>query len=88
MKEIPEFQNNDNESEFWEKADSTEYIDWNKSKKAFFPNLKLSSKYISIRLPESMIAELKQKANQKDIPYQALIKLFISEGLEKDAIRK
>jgi predicted DNA binding CopG/RHH family protein len=60
---------------FWQKADSTDFIDWSKAKKAQFPNLKPSTKSISLRVPESLLNEIKIAANKKDIPYQSLMKL-------------
>ncbi|HEX6977522.1 MAG TPA: BrnA antitoxin family protein, partial [Patescibacteria group bacterium] len=62
--------------------DSTEYIDWSKAEKnVSFPNLKPTTKPISIRLPEYMIDHLKEKANEIDVPYQSLIKNYIKQGL-------
>lgn len=83
MKSIPQFNNINQESEFWRKEDSTDFIDWSNAEITFFTDLKPTTKSISPRLPESMLAQLKQKANKQDIPYQSLIKMFISEGLER-----
>lgn len=58
-KQIPRFKNEDDERAFWATHDSTEFVDWSKAKRAVFPNLKLSTKTISLRLPESIIAALK-----------------------------
>jgi predicted DNA binding CopG/RHH family protein len=81
LKKIPKFKNEDEEAEFWNTHDSTEYLDWSKFKRVRFPNLKPSSTPISIRLPSYMISELKIKANRLDIPYQALIKQAIAKEL-------
>ena len=82
MKKVPHFKSEDEERKFWASHDSTEYVDWNKAiKNVRFPNLKPTTKPISIRLPEYMIDELKEKANEVDIPYQALIKNYIKQGL-------
>lgn len=54
------------------------------AKKVIFPNLKPSTKTISLRLPEIMLAELKMLANKKDVPYQSLLKMYIAEMLKKD----
>lgn len=83
-KQIPEFKNEDEEREFWETHDSTDYIDWNKAKKITFSNLKPSVKKISLRLPETMLEELKLLANKKDVPYQSLLKIFLAERIEKE----
>jgi predicted DNA binding CopG/RHH family protein len=48
------------------------------------PKLKPSVKTISLRLPESMIEELKLLANKRDIPYQSLLKIFLAERIEKE----
>lgn len=84
MKKIPRFKNEDQERDFWEKADSSEYIDWKKAKKVVFPNLKPSVKTISLRLPESMLEEIKLLANKRDVPYQSLMKIFLSERIDKE----
>ena len=84
IKEIPEFNNEAEEREFWEKHDSTEFVDWGQGKKASFPALKPSLKSISIRLPESMIEQLKVLANKKDVPYQSLVKIYLSEKVREE----
>jgi predicted DNA binding CopG/RHH family protein len=83
-KRIPEFKNEDEEHEFWKAHDSTEYMDWHKAERAVFPDLKPSTKTISLRLPESMLAELRQLANKRDIPYQSLIKTFLRERIDQE----
>mgnify|MGYP001567434859 CR=1 FL=1 len=82
LKKIPKFKNEAEERRFWQKVDSTEYVDYSKMEKWIFPNLKLSSVPITIRMPESLLDRVKIKAHQKDIPYQSLIKQFIFRGLE------
>ena len=81
---LPNFKSEDEEREFWTTSESTEYIDWSKSEKTILPNLKPSTKKISIRLPEIMIDELKLLANKRDIPYQSLLKIFLSEKIEQE----
>lgn len=83
-KKIPTFKSEAEEHRFWAKEDSSEYIDWSKAKRVGFPNLKPSLKTISLRLPASMIEELKMLANKKDVPYQSLMKLFLSERITKE----
>jgi predicted DNA binding CopG/RHH family protein len=81
---VPTFKNEDEEREFWATHDSTEFVDWSKAKRAVFPNLKPSTKTISLRLPESMIAALKLLANKRDVPYQSLLKVFLAEKVEEE----
>jgi predicted DNA binding CopG/RHH family protein len=81
LKRIPKFNSELEERKFWQKADSTEYVDWSKAEKWIFPNLKLTSAPITIRMPEALLNRVKMKAHQKDIPYQTLIKQFIYTGL-------
>jgi predicted DNA binding CopG/RHH family protein len=83
-KKIPEFRNEDEEFEFWSKADSTEYLDWSKAKRVKLPNLKPTLRTISIRLPVSMVEDLKILANQKDVPYQSLMKVFLAERVAQE----
>ena len=84
MKKIPTFSSVVEEREFWAKADSTEYLDWKKAKSLVLPKLKPSTKKISLRLPESMIEELKLLANKRDVPYQSLLKIYLSEKISQE----
>ena len=83
-KRIPKFKTEAEEQEFWSKADSTEYIEWEKAKRMVLPKLKPSLKTISLRLPEAMLEELKLLANKRDVPYQSLLKMFLSERIGKE----
>lgn len=83
-KPIPEFPNEDEEREFWAQHDSSEYLDWSQARRAAFPNLKPTTRAISLRLPVSMLDELRQMANQRDVPYQSLIKIFLRERMDQE----
>jgi predicted DNA binding CopG/RHH family protein len=84
-KSIPQFSNEDEEREFWTTHDSTEYIDWSKAEKnPSYSHLKPSTRTISIRLPESLIAALKTLANKRDVPYQSLVKIFLAEKVKEE----
>ena len=88
MKRMPKFKSEEAEAKFWATHDSTEFIDWSSSKRAVFPNLKPSTKTISLRLPEAMLLEeLKLLANKRDVPYQSLLKIFLSERIEAELQR-
>lgn len=83
-KQIPEFENEDEEREFWAAHDSAEYLDWEKAEQVVFPRLKPSTKTISLRMPESMLDEIRLLANKRDIPYQSLIKVFLRERIDSE----
>lgn len=83
-KRIPEFKNEDEEREFWASHDASEYLDWGQAQRAIFPSLKPSTRTISLRLPESMLYELRQLANERDVPYQSLIKTFLRERIDRE----
>src|SRR5882762_1345720 len=85
-KKIPKFSSEDEEQEFWGRADSTNYIDWSKGSRETLPKLRPTLRTISIRLPESMIAQLKRLANKKDVPYQSLVKVFLSDRIERELV--
>ena len=87
-KPVPGFSSEDAERDFWGREDSTQYIDWTKAKRIAFPSLKPSVRTISVRLPVTMIARLKLLANQRDIPYQSLLKMFPAERLERENRRR
>jgi len=84
LKKVPKFKSEKEELEFWSTHDSADYIDYSKTKRALFPNLKPSTRTISIRLPESLIEHLKVLANKRDIPYQSLLKMFLAEKVEEE----
>ena len=83
-KKLPKFNSEDEEREFWAKNDITDYFDMRKARRVFFPNLKPTLRTISIRLPQYLIEELKALANEKDIPYQALLKQFLAERVSRE----
>jgi predicted DNA binding CopG/RHH family protein len=83
-KPIPEFRSEEEERRFWTANDSTKFLDWTTAKPRNFPNLKPTLRTISLRLPVSMIEDLKVLANKRDVPYQSLLKVFLAERLEKE----
>ena len=83
-KKIPKFKSEDEEREFWATRDSGAYVDWKKARRIVLPELKPSLKTISLRLSESMLEELKLLAHKKDVPYQSLLKIFLSEKISEE----
>jgi predicted DNA binding CopG/RHH family protein len=83
LKLIPKFKSEKEEREFWQRVDSTQYVDYSTARRVSFPNLKLTSRPITLRLPGGMIDRLKIEAHKMDIPYQSLIKKLIFDGLGK-----
>ena len=81
MKPIPKFASEAQERTYWEKHDSTEHLDWSSARKATLPNLKPTTKTISLRLPQHLLDSLKVAANARDVPYQSLIKVWLQEKL-------
>ncbi len=82
--EIPRFESEEAEREFWSDQDSSELIDWKQAQAVRFPNLKPSTKTISVRFPESLLEELKIIANKRDVPYQSLLKIFVAERVDEE----
>ena len=80
-KPIPKFADEAQERAFWETHDSTGYLDWSKAKKVTLPNLKPTTKTISLRLPQHLLDSIKNAANARDVPYQSLIKVWLQEKL-------
>ncbi len=77
LKKIPDFSSEKEEREFWLHNDSTDYIDFSSLKRVGFPDLRPSTKTISLRLPERLLNKIKAKANEEDVPYQSLIKMVL-----------
>lgn len=88
LKKIPTFKNEDEEWQFWAKADSTEYVDWSKARIVRFPNLRPSTTAISVRLPETLLTELKLLANERDVAYQSLLKVYLADRVAAERRRK
>jgi predicted DNA binding CopG/RHH family protein len=86
-KQLPKFRTEDEERTFWAARDSTAYIDWSQAQRRRFPNLRPSLKTISLRLPASMIEELKVLAHKRDVPYQSLLKVFLAERIQQERRR-
>lgn len=85
LKLIPRFKNEDEEAEFWATHDSTDYFDVSKAMiNPSFPNLKPSTKTITIRVSQSLLDSLKMVANKKDVPYQSLVKMFLDEKIKEE----
>lgn len=85
LKKIPQFKNEAEEAEFWATQDSTEYVDWSKAiLNPAFPNLKPSTRTVTIRVPESLLNSLKMIANKKDVPYQSLVKIFLDQKVKEE----
>jgi predicted DNA binding CopG/RHH family protein len=83
-KSIPEFKDEEEERLFWAKNDSSKFLDWKKAQRVVLPNLKPTTRAISLRLPESMLGEIRQMANERDVPYQSLIKVFLRERIDQE----
>lgn len=82
LKPIPPFANEAEERAFWESKDSADYVDWSKAERVRMPNLKPSSTSISLRLPVALLERIKIAANRQDVPYQSLIKVWLSEKVD------
>ena len=88
LKRIPAFKSEDEEREFWATADSTEYVDWTKARVVRFPNLRPSSTAISVRLPDTLLTELRLLANERDVPYQSLLKMYLTDRVLAERRRR
>jgi predicted DNA binding CopG/RHH family protein len=83
LKKVPKFKTEDDERDFWARHDATDYLDLSTSEEAVFPNLKPTTRAISLRLPVSLIDRLKMLANKRDVPYQSLLKVLLSEKVDE-----
>lgn len=76
---VPHFKNEAEERDFWETHDTDGLVDWSKAEHVRLPNLKPSTTSISLRLPVSLLEQIKIEANKRDVPYQSLIKTWLAE---------
>ena len=79
----PVFSSEEEERRFWESHDSTDFVDWSRARRAKFPNLKPSTKTISLRLPEALLDDIRRAARKRDVPYQSLIKIWLAEKVRQ-----
>jgi predicted DNA binding CopG/RHH family protein len=79
VRQRPSFRDEAEERQFWESHDSSGYVDWSTAERVRLPNLKPSTRSISLRLPVSLLERLKIEANKRDVPYQSLIKTWLAE---------
>lgn len=84
LKSIPKFKTEDEERKFWANQDLTDYFDMNKAEPVIFPNLKPTTESISLRVPGYLLSRIKELANSKDVPYQSLIKIFLSDRVRQE----
>jgi predicted DNA binding CopG/RHH family protein len=84
LKPIPRFRSETEEREFWATHDTADYIDWSRAKLAVFPNLRPSTESISLRLPAPLLADLKALANERDVPYQSLLKVLLARQVREE----
>ena len=82
-RKIPKFKTEAEERKFWETNNSEDYVDWEKAERVSMPNLKPSTKTISLRLPEGLLESIKIEANKRDVPYQSLIKAWLAEDVRQ-----
>lgn len=83
LKDLPEFASEEQERRFWEEHDSTDYVDWSNARSVVLPNLKPTTKTISLRLPQHLLDSIKVAAHARDVPYQSLIKVWLQEKLHE-----
>ena len=86
--QIPVFSNEDDERQFWSKNDTTDFFDWQNAVQVAMPELKPTTASISLRLPVSMLEELKALANKRDVPYQSLMKVYLSQQITRERSKK
>ena len=84
LKPVPHFRTEAEERKFWETHDSAEYVDWSKVQRVRLPNLKMSTTSISLRLPQGLLERIKIAANKRDVPYQSLIKVRLTEKVNAE----
>ena len=84
LKPIPDFASEDAERDFWAKHDTMDYVDWSQARSVVFPNLRPSTETISLRLPAHLLADLKALANERDVPYQSLLKVFLADQVRRE----
>ena len=81
---LPRLRSEDEEREFWATHDTTDYFDYAKARRVNFPRLRPSTATISLRLPQGLLDDLRMLANQRDVPYQSLLKVYLAERVAEE----
>lgn len=84
LKTTPKFKNEDDERKFWDKANLSDYFDLTKPVKFDLSLLKPSARVVTLRMPETLLYSLRKLANKKDVPYQSLMKVYLTEKVEAE----
>jgi len=84
LKSVPTFASEAEERRFWERHDLSDYVDWSTASVVSLPNLKPSTETISLRLPAPLLSDLKALANKRDVPYQSLLKVFLTDRVAEE----
>jgi len=85
LEPIPTFASEEEERHYWEANDSAPHIDWSRAERGRLPNLKPSTQAISLRLPLALLDRIRIAANERDVPYQSLIKIWLAQKVDEDA---
>ena len=88
LKPVPRFRSDEEAGEFWMTHDTTEYLDWSKAQRVRLPKLRPSTATISLRLPQMLLDELRILANQRDVPYQSLLKVYLAERVAAERVQE
>jgi Protein of unknown function (DUF3680). len=86
MKRLPKFKDENDERAFWAVHSPLDFMEAKKLRLTAFPNLKTTSRTISIRLPESLLESIKVLANKKDVPYQSMLKILLAEAVREELL--
>jgi predicted DNA binding CopG/RHH family protein len=84
LKPVPKFRSHEEAGEFWMSHDTTAYLDWSNAQKVRFTRLRPSTATISLRLPQAMLEALRVLANERDVPYQSLLKVYLAERIAEE----
>jgi predicted DNA binding CopG/RHH family protein len=82
-KPLPRFASEDEERRFWATHDTVDYFDWGRAVHPTLPDLRPSTAAISIRLPVPLLEDLKTLANERDVPYQSVMKVFLADQVAR-----
>jgi predicted DNA binding CopG/RHH family protein len=83
-RQIPRFRSEEAERRFWAEEDSSDYVNWSEARRPALPDLRPSTRTISLRLPEALLEDLKLLANKRDVPYQSLLKIYLAERIQEE----
>lgn len=87
-KRIPEFKTEEEERDFWQTHDTTEYVEDMEDVTSEVEVVRPKKQHTSLRMDQTMMSEIRKLAEEKGMGYQTLMRSWIYERLAEEKKRR